>query len=195
VGQLAGLQAFRDGIYPARLEVAMGLETVHPEALAMLNKQMTVELFLQAAQILAREKVALRVFLLVRPPSLTEMEGVEWAKRSLDVALCQARAEVVCVIPTRAGNGAMEALQATGQWQPPTLASLEEATDYGVALCQHRQHHQHHRGENQRVFADLWDVEKFYDCPHCGPLRKARLERINETGQTVPPVLCPWCNG
>ena len=31
-----------------------------------------------------------------------------------------------------------------------------------------------------RVFADLWDVERFFDCD-CSPLRAARLGHMNRT--------------
>src|SRR5439155_326472 len=83
-----------------------------------------------------------RVFILVRPPWLTEGEGVHWAKRSLEFAFdCGAAA--CSLIPTRTGNGAMEALAAAGEFSPPSLRSLEAALEYGLALCQ------------GRVFADL----------------------------------------
>ncbi|MBV9849593.1 MAG: radical SAM protein, partial [Armatimonadetes bacterium] len=119
------------------------------------------------------------VFLLLRPPFLTEQEGIVWAKRSLDAAF-DAGAEVCCVIPTRAGNGAMEALAAAGDYAPPSLASLEAVQEYGLALG---------RG---RVFADLWDAERFYACA-CSPARAARLAAMNRTQQPPPPVACKEC--
>ena len=57
----------------------------------------------------------------------------------------------------------MERLRAEGQWTPPRLESLEEVLAYGVGL---------HRG---RVFADLWDIEKLFLCPRCGPAAPAGL--------------------
>ncbi len=51
---------------PPRLEVAMGLETAHPDALERLNKRMSVPMFSAAAAELRRRDVDLRVFLLVR---------------------------------------------------------------------------------------------------------------------------------
>ena len=143
----------------------MGLETAHPEILERLNKRMTLPQFRAAAKRLRAENVALRVFILVRPPWLSDAEGLEWAKRSLDFAF-DCGAEVCTLIPTRAGNGAMEELAASGEWSPPSLDALEAALDYGLSL---------HAG---RVFADLWDIEQFAGCT---PERLARLERINLT--------------
>ena len=62
---------FRD-LIPGRLEVAMGLETVHPETLARLNKRMTVEQFATAAETLRANSIDLRVFILVQPPFLNQ---------------------------------------------------------------------------------------------------------------------------
>jgi radical SAM enzyme (TIGR01210 family) len=169
---------FRDRL-AGRLEVAVGLETVHPDVLARLNKRFTVADFQRAAAFLARHDIALRVFLLLRPPFMTEAEGVVWAKRSLDAAFGSG-ASVCCIIPTRAGNGAMEALAASGDYAPPTLPSLEAVQEYGLGLKQ------------GRVFADLWDIETFFTCA-CSSARAARLAEMNRTQTTLPPVVCAAC--
>lgn len=169
---------FRD-LLDSRLEVAVGLETVHPQALERLNKRITVDSFRRAADFLNRNGIALRVFLLLRPPFLTEQEGVAWAMRSLEVAF-EAGATVCAVIPTRAGNGAMEQLMRSGDFTPPSLRSLEIVQEYGLGL------------QRGRVFADLWDIEKFYQC-NCSPLRAARLAAMNATQQIPPPVGCDVC--
>jgi archaeosine synthase beta-subunit len=164
-----------------QLEVAMGLETAHPEVLARLNKRMTLEQFRRAAQFLAEAGIALRVFILVRPPWLSEAEGVEWAMRSLDFAF-GCGASVCTLIPTRAGNGAMEVLAAAGEYAPPALASVEAALEYGL------------RQGAGRVFADLWDIQQFARCPTCSPTRIARLEAMNAMQAVPAPVLCPNCD-
>lgn len=141
--------AFRDAIAPTTLEVAIGLETVHAQALEKLNKHMSVEDFRRAAGFLTENKIALRVFLLVRPPFLSEDEGVEWGCRSLDTsAACGAT--FAALLPTRAGNGALEVLAAQGHYAPPTLQSLEACLRYGLGLS-----------TKMRVTADLWDIEPF----------------------------------
>lgn len=170
-----------------RLEVAMGLETVHPTVLARLNKRMTVESFTQAAKFLHDHAIDLRTFILVRPPFLSEREGVEWAKRSLDVALTEAKATVCALIPTRAGNGAMEVLQVGGLFAMPRLSSLEAVHQYGLAAVQTA-------APGARIFSDVWDVERFYTCAACSPKRAARLSEMNHTQQPIfPDAPCPHC--
>lgn len=168
--------AFQDLIRP-HLQVAMGLETIHPEVLPRLNKRMTLADFERAAQFLVSHGIDIRAFLLVRPPFLSEDEGVEWAKRSLTYAFDQG-VECCAVIPTRAGNGAMERLQEQGLFSPPRLEALEEVLEFGVGL---------RRG---RVFADLWDVEKLFRCPRCGPARARRLQTMNLTQTISPSIPC-----
>lgn len=163
-----------------RLEVAMGLETAHPDVLAKLNKRFTLDDFARAAEFLRREGIALRVFVLVKPPFMDEGEGLEWAVRSAKFAF-DCGATVVSLIPTRFGNGALEALATAGQFAPPHLASVEAALELGIALG---------RG---RVFADLWDLEKFSNCPACFPARRDRLRRLNLEQQFLPPILCDRC--
>jgi radical SAM enzyme (TIGR01210 family) len=170
---------FRDRL-AGRLEVAMGLETAHPEVLARLNKRMTLAQFRQAAAFLAEEGIDLRVFILVRPPWMSESEGIVWAERSLDFAF-DCGAAVCSLIPTRAGNGAMEALAAAGEFEPPALASLERAQEYGLR-----------RGAG-RVFADLWEIRRFARCPACSDARIARLALMNATQSVPPPVRCNDC--
>jgi hypothetical protein len=172
---------FRD-LLPATtaLEVAMGLETAHPEALAKLNKRMTLEDFARAAAFLRTHGIALRAFALVQPPFLREPEALPWAQRSVDYALDQG-AGVVSLIPVRGGNGALEALAAQGQFTPPPVATLEAAAEYGIGLG---------RG---RVFADLWDLEKFSSCAECLPERRERLRQMNLTQTVTSAVRCPGC--
>ncbi len=162
---------FRDRL-SGRLEVAMGLETVHPEVLARLNKGMTLEQFRRAADFLNDAGIDLRVFILVRPPWLSEQDGVVWAKRSLDFAF-ECGATACSLIPTRAGNGAMESLMTNGAFSPPSLASLEIAQEYGLSR------------KSGRVFADLWDIERFLGCPACSQARIDRMMVMN-TAQTIP---------
>jgi archaeosine synthase beta-subunit len=172
---------FRD-LLSGQLEVAMGLETVHPEALQRLNKRVTLEQFAAAAERLREQAIELRVFVLVQPPFVRRDEALHWAQRSLDFAF-DCNATTVTLIPTRAGNGAMDTMQRAGAFTPPDLRTLEKAVDYGVALG---------RG---RVFADLWEIERIATCVYCRAARIARLERLNLT-QSIPPVLvCEHCEG
>jgi len=180
---LVGEDCFRFArLLGGRLEVALGLETVHTGILEKLNKGMTAESFRRASESLAREGVALRAFLLVGLPFLPPEDSLAWAGRSLDFAFdCGATAAVL--IPTRAGNGAMDALARRGDFVPPTLAMVERALADGIATF----------AERGRVFADLWDLERLRDCAACFPARRHRLERMNLEQRVPPPLTCGDC--
>jgi archaeosine synthase beta-subunit len=182
---LVGENCFRFGeLLNGHLEVAMGLETVHPQILERLNKRMTTDQFAKAAGLLRKHDIDLRVFILVKPPFMREEEALHWAERSLDFAFdCGATAATL--IPTRSGNGAMEELAAAGDFSPPRVAILESALAYGIGL------------QRGRVFADLWDlkgdVKTGTECPHCYPSRIARLREMN-LKQTIPEYIsCAHC--
>lgn len=163
------------------LQVAMGLETVDPEVLPLLNKKMDLGHFEAATSLLLKTGIGVRAFILLRTPFQNEKEGLDWAKRSLDFAF-SIGVECCVLIPTRAGNGAMDWLQAQGHFSTPSLSSLEEALDYGVGL------------KRGRVFADLWDVEKFFDCPECGPERAERIRQVNLSQEVLPRIGCGKCD-
>jgi radical SAM enzyme (TIGR01210 family) len=170
---------FRDRLQ-CRFEVAMGLETVHPNILPRLNKRMTLEQFAAAAEFLRMHDIDLRVFILVKPPFMRADEALRWGRRSLDFAFdCGATAATL--IPTRGGNGAMEVLAAADQFSPPRLDLLESSVDYGLAL---------HRG---RVFADLWDAENIPACAACRAARISRLREMNLSQTSHAPVVCNQC--
>jgi len=164
----------------ARLEVAMGLETAHPEALAKLQKGMSLAQFEAAARELRRRDIALRVFLLVPPPFVPVGEEDLWLRHSIEFAFA-CGASVVSLVPTRTGNGALEALASQGLFRAPRLADLEHAL--ATALPEPR----------GRVFADLWDLERFSDCASCLPSRRARLQRMNLDQVRERGVACAVC--
>ena len=166
------------------LEVAMGLETAHPDALERLHKRMTVDGFAVAAERLRSLGVALRVFLLVSPPFVPAREQDDWLLRSVDVALA-AGASVISLVPTRHGNGALEALADEGLFRAPRLADLERS----LTLAQARA-----IAAGTRVFADLWDLQRFSDCPHCLDVRRNRLHTMNLEQRDLPAAPCRTCD-
>jgi radical SAM enzyme (TIGR01210 family) len=173
---------FRQCLGSEHLEVAMGLETAHPTALARLHKKMTVEDFRQAANYLRERDVALRVFLLLHPPFIPRAEREEWLMRSVELA-GDCGATAVSLIPTRSGNGAMEALGEQGLYEPSTLSDLERASSLARSRA---------RG---RVFADLWDIDRLAACPRCFFDRRERLRRQNVQQCELPPIPCHSCGG
>jgi radical SAM enzyme (TIGR01210 family) len=170
---------FRD-LLEGRLEIAMGLETAHAEVLAKLNKRMSLDQFSAAAKFLRRNQIDLRVFILVQPPFMPAAEALYWAERSLDFAMEQGATAAV-LIPTRAGNGAMEALRDSGQFAPPALHTLESAMEYGLRL------------KAGRVFADLWGLRE--SCANCQTQRAARLRQMNLQQMLLDRVPCSRCSG
>ena len=112
--------------------------------------------------------VALRVFLLISPPFVPAREQDAWLLRSVDAAF-SCGASVVSLMPTRPGNGAMEALARRGLFRAPRLDDIERSLALALA---------HARGRG-RVFADVWDLERFARAPACFAARRARLQAMN----------------
>ena len=164
-----------------RLEVAVGLETIHPLAAAQLNKRLDLAMFDRGARWLADNGMDLRVFVLLGAPHVPADESVEWTVRTVEHA-AERGASVVSIIPVRGGNGEMERLEALGQFTPPTLSQLEEALDRCLELT------------STVVTADLWDVERLRGCGHCRRARIERLGRLNVSGRGEPRVTCTECD-
>ncbi|HEX2779190.1 MAG TPA: hypothetical protein VHM30_06815 [Gemmatimonadaceae bacterium] len=163
-----------------RLEVAVGLETIHPLAAVRLNKRLDLARFDSATRFLSDNGIDLRVFVLLGVPHVPAPESVDWAVRTVEHA-AERGAAVVSIIPVRGGNGEMERLQAAGEFTPPTLRELEAALD----RCAHIAH--------TVVPADLWDAQRLPACERCRAARIERLARLNVHGGTLPPIECDAC--
>jgi archaeosine synthase beta-subunit len=167
---------FRDMLKPD-LQVALGLETVHTEVLRKLNKQMTLEDFRNSVSYLTQHGILSRAFALLRPPFLSESEGIFWAEKSIDFAF-SAGVECCTVIPVRAGNGAMDLLMEKNYFAQPDIRSLETVLEYGIRL------------NSGRVFADVWDIDMFSGCKKCIDERTKRLIDMNLNQKIASPVRC-----
>ncbi len=168
-GQLAG-----------RLEVAMGLETIHPVAAAQLNKRLDLAKFDRAAAFLTDHDLDLRVFVLLGAPHVPVEESIEWTVRSVEYAVARGAA-LVSIIPVRGGNGEMERLTSIGSFTPPALLQLEAALAQCMTLAP------------AVITADLWDAERLPACGDCRAARIARLERMNLTRTLEAAVACAGC--
>ena len=165
----------------SRLEVAMGLETIHSDAMAHLNKRLDLDRFDRAAAYLADHSIDVRVFVLLGAPGIAADDAVEWAVRSAEYA-ARRGAGVVSIIPVRGGNGEMERLADLGLFAPPTLRQLEQALDCCID------------SRNAAVTVDLWDIERLPACRDCREARVARLQRMNLSGVAEAPVACAECD-
>ena len=163
-----------------RLEVAMGLETIHPVAMTHLNKRLDLARFDAAARMLSDNAIELRVFVLLGAPYVPAVEAIEWTRRTVAHAV-ECGAAVVSIIPVRGGNGELERLQALGHFTPPTLVDLEAAVAASV-------------GEASTVVtADLWDAERLPGCDTCRHSRVERLRASNIDGVLTAPISCASC--
>lgn len=170
---------FRD-MLEGDLEIAMGLETIHPEILPKLNKQVTKDNFKQAASFLLSNGIKVRAFILLNLPFLTDQRAnIEWTVKSVAFAF-ECGAGACAIIPTRPGNGVMDKLQQEGKFVPPSLEALEIAFEQSLQLNQ------------GRVFADLWDLQQFSTCNHCFEERKTRLQKMNLSQTILPKTICEF---
>ena len=177
VGPLA--REFKE-LLSGRLEVAIGLETIHPVAAPRLNKRLDLPRFERAADYLADNDMDLRVFVLLGAPYIAAEESVEWSARTVEYAVGKGAA-VVSIIPVRGGNGEMERLQRLGHFVPPTLRQLEAALECSLSFG------------SAVVTADLWDADRLQGCDACRRARVERLGRMNLCGQLEQAVECADC--
>ena len=96
-------ERFADAL-SGRLEIAVGLETVHPRWLSRLGKRMSRDQFDRYALMLESWGIDLRVFLMVGAPGQTFREAFRWAKLSVRHAI-SVGARHISLIPARPGEG------------------------------------------------------------------------------------------
>lgn len=144
-----------------RLQVAIGVETVHPEALPRLGKAVTPKDMERAAEKLARWDVELRAFVLVGAPFVPPDEDLEWVERSVRFAL-DLGAVAVSLIPLRPTQPAVRRLLEAGHLRPPSLAHTLAAWE----RC---------RSLSPGVLLDTWDLHRL---PDADPATLARLDEL-----------------
>ncbi len=166
-----------------RLEVAMGLETVHPVAMPLLNKRMSKDDYDRATETLAARNISHRAFVLLGAPFVPEREAIDWSVVSAAYAI-ERGAETVTLIPVRGGNGELERLEKEGTFKPPSLLDVETALERALALP-----------GDAVVQVDLWDLDPLSECENCFGRRKQRLERMNLTGLREASIECSSCGG
>ena len=162
------------------LEVAIGLETVHPGALPRLNKKMTLAEFDASVSTLRSRQIGVRAFVLLGCPFIAASEQLEWTLRSVDHA-ARTGADTISIIPVRGGNGALESLAAEGAWNPVGLELVEDALEQALELT------------DAVVQVDLWDIERLAGCPECVDARRTRLDGMNRLGVGAPRIRCSRC--
>jgi radical SAM enzyme (TIGR01210 family) len=161
-----------------KLEVAIGLEAADDGLLALLNKPTTVARFRQACAILARAGILVRAFVLVQPPFVSGQAARELALRTFELAGAQG-ARVVSLLPVVSSHEPMERLRRAGFFAEPTLDDFFEV----VAACAGRS-----KGAGGAVVvAETEWLDRLPACGSCRTLKIEALERLNGTGELVPP--------
>jgi len=161
-----------------RLEIAMGLETVHPDVFPRLNKGMDFEDFDRAVGWARDHEIGTRAFILVGLPWVPAAEFARWSARSVEHAAAIG-IDRASLIPLRTGNGALDRLMAAGDLEPVTLEHMEAALQTGLAAA-----------GRMTVELDLWDAEEFATCPRCVGARVARLGEMNREQALRPGISC-----
>lgn len=163
----------------SRLEVAMGLETIHPHALAKLGKGMRLADFERAAAFLTGAGIAVRAFVLVGAPFVPATETVRWAVDSARWAFDRG-VSFVALIPVRGDNGTLELLAGRGEFIPPTADHLEAAL--AGALAEAGRHAA--AGSPKPVaVADPWDLDRLAGADEA---LRARLLAMNRSQRELP---------
>lgn len=154
-----------------RLEVAMGFETAHPEALSRLNKRVDLDDLRRAARDLRANGIGVRAFVLLGAPFVPPDAALDWLERSVEFALDQG-AEIVSLIPVRGGEGELARLERAGAFQPPDL----DAVEAGFERC---------RRLSDRVRLDAWDLDRLAPTDPDAATRE-RLARLRRLGAGRP---------
>jgi len=173
------MMTFAEAI-PGRLEVAMGLETIHPGAMEAMNKGMTLDDYDLAVEKCHRFGIDTRAFVLLHPPGVAFGESIEWTWKTVAYALKHG-VRHVSVIPVRAGNGWIDRLIADGLYQLPTVAMVRAFYNSVPKLDW--------KWPDTSVFEfDLWDWDNLKGgCAKCLPLWKANIDKCNQT-QILQPL-------
>lgn len=167
-----------NNLLSGKLEIAMGLETIHPVALPKLNKQITPHDFKRATAFLIRHNIDVRAFVLLSPPYITsDQDNISWALKTIAFAF-DCGVKRCSVIPVRSGNGVMEQLAKHNDYMPPSLAMLETVLEQALLM------------QKGQVFADTWEIGFLSTCSRCFEARKKRLESMNLSQQIETKISC-----
>ncbi|MCU0708905.1 MAG: hypothetical protein MUF23_11490 [Pirellula sp.] len=180
---LERIRAFRKLLVPP-LEIAMGLESIDPEAVRVMNKSMRLGAFERACDRLSELSIPIRVFVVLQPAGTRVDEASEWAVRTCQYAF-RLGAERCGIIPARGGNGWMDRLAREGRWVPPDLSTLESTLHRVFATRE---------SNDQIATVDLWDWDSLSGgCDACRNVRYDTLARMNLEQRSVERPLCSVC--
>lgn len=183
----------------AKLEIAIGVESLQTGMLRRLNKGMNRDDIDRAIEFHHRHKIDTRAFVLIRPPHTHDAEAAVWTTLTVR-HLFRKGVRHVSMVPVRAGNGWLDKLAGSGDFQPPSIATIERSLDKAMLLK-----------KSGVVTVDLWDWPSSHSettihkesrepdiqryCPDCVGRRGARLSKMNLLQTMQPPIECQCCHG
>jgi len=112
--------------FSGRLQVAMGMESTDPEVLKyLINKNYSYEDFKRASELLHRNGISVRAYLLMKPPFMKEQEAIDdTIKSARDIS---SFADFISINPMNVQKGTLvESLYKEGNYRPPWLWSVVE---------------------------------------------------------------------
>jgi archaeosine synthase beta-subunit len=181
----------------ARLEIAMGVETLQTGMLRRLNKGMGRDDIDRAIALHRQSGIDSRAFVLIRPPWTHDDEAARWTTLTLKHVF-RLGVRHASLIPVRAGNGWLDRLWTIGEFQPPSVAAVEASMERAFQIPG--------RGV---VTVDLWDWPAAMKrgnsgsslpagmdasmCESCVERRGQRLSEMNVTQVRQPTVSCDAC--
>lgn len=173
-------EAFHEMLF-GRLEVALGLETIHPVVFPRLKDGMTLSDFDCGVEWAKSRGIGVRAFVLVGLPWVPAVEFPTWAARSTARAF-EAGADRVSLIPLRTDDGILRTMREKNKIEPVTLGHLEDALAASFEVI---------NSETSGIIeADIWNVEALIVCQHCAADRIERLKRANQKQYLESEVPC-----
>lgn len=155
-----------------QLEVAIGLESADDSILRFLAKSITLQGIETYIAWLKSYEIDMRCFVMLQPPPLGPDQSLGKCVASIRWS-AQRGVRHCSIIPSRAGNGAMEQLMQEGTFRPPTLGQLELSLEHALECVEDCK-------SEMVVTVDLWDAEKLDGaCRACRSQRIARLSEMN----------------
>jgi radical SAM enzyme (TIGR01210 family) len=159
----------------SQLEIAMGLETIHPISMDWLDKQMSLDDFGAAMEFCGKHGIDRRVFLILQPPGTPPEEAVDSGLQAAKLA-ASLGARHISMIPLRAGNGVVDRLLHERSIQLPTAAKLEQWLFAAQKLL-----------PDTVVTVDLWDWDRLPGhCLRCSQPRRQRLTELTLRSPAPP---------
>ena len=160
--------------------------TIHPKAMAAMNKGMTLEDFHNAVEKCRQLGLDVRAFVLLHPPGIALEESVEWTWKTVAYAL-ERNVRHVSVIPVRAGNGWIDNLIDEGKYQLPTISLVRAFYDACYEQDIPIRSPSIQIATPSVVEFDLWDWDNLKGgCGLCQPKLKAHIEQCNRTQHLIP---------